>query len=147
MQFINCRTVLGNQLLGKQDFDDRQTRKGEMMTTTIEFIDRNGCKRSVDVVDDPRVAGYKSISTQIGDLRGPIVKLWTDGHLGVRHTAVTVHNAALVVKGKSRRIYQGIGIGARVAYRVGKGNPQPRLHVRPEQFSDAITIVSGLSPD
>ena len=59
---------------------------------------------------------------------------------------MTGGNAPLVVKGKSRRVFQGHSVGARVAYRVAESSLAPRLHVSAGMVTAAAAIVSGLAP-
>ena len=116
------------------------------MKKNVAFTDRNGATKTVTVIAEEKRSGFKTVSCRCDDLRGAVAKLWTDGHVGTRHTAISRGNAALVIKGKCQRIFQGHRIGARLYYKINKSNPQPKLFVPLNKFEETCRLVEKLQP-
>lgn len=110
------------------------------------FTDRSGSTRSVEIVEGEKLGGYGSIAPCYDDLRGPLVKLWADGHLGSRNCAITSGYSPLVQKTKRDRVYQGHGVGARVRTKPAAEAPAPKVYVPAGAAAQAAELIAALAP-
>lgn len=115
----------------------------------VTFIDRTGTERQVEITAEERLSGYKNVMQGGAEnLRGPLLKLWLDGHLGVRHCCTTKHYSCGVVKGGSHRVWQGDGVGARVVHHVGPAvvNSVAKCHIATGEVELAAEIIRAFAP-
>ena len=114
--------------------------------TTANFTDRSGLPRAVEIIEGEKLGGYGSIAPCYNDLRGPLVKLWSDGHLGSRNCAISSGYSPLVQKTKRDRVYEGHGVGARLRTKPAEPAPAPKVYVPVGEAARAAELIAALAP-
>lgn len=114
-------------------------------TAMTTFIDRNDTTQSVEIVSAEKHANYRSIWYRYDNLRGALLKLWLDGHLGVRNCAVGINYAPLVEKSGSC----GRDISDKALFNVSKPLPEniiAKLYIATGEIEEAEEILKSFVP-
>ena len=104
----------------------------------------------IRALQNPRLDGFRAICPCVDTLTAAIDRLASDGHLGQRKCAVSKNRSGkwsvrVYKGGKTKRVFQGDGVGARVTKSLGAKMPEHAwLEVPKGNVVDARHIVSGL---
>lgn len=118
----------------------------------VTFTDRRGDTRRVEIVEGVRLSGYRATASRYDDVRGALLKLWRDGHVGRTHTAITANCAPQALRGSSHRrgnpadVHRYASVDSPIS-NVAGAKPEPRLYVaQAEWISEAAAILQSFRP-